>query len=70
MNMADLSYQIEGWEASGISTHGSCRNARRVGHAAENALKLKGAHLQEVAAESSQHRTRSALEGWLNGWTG
>lgn len=68
--LADFSYQVARWEATGISTYGSWRNVRRISHADKNALKIQGSHLQEVAAESSQHWTGYASEGWLNGWTG
>lgn len=51
---------------TGISTHGSWHSVQRISHANENALKIKGSHLQEVVAESFQHLTCSALEGWLN----
>lgn len=48
----------------------SWRNQRRLSHADENTLKIKGSLLKKVVTKSSRHQTCSALEGRLHGWTG
>lgn len=60
-----FSYQIEGWEATGISTHGSWRNVRRIGHADENPLKIKRFPSARVFPALDSLCFRGLVE-WLN----